>query len=150
MVAAALWLCYRQNWFSLGLTAACIGSVSGLLSKIALPESGYLVFSSISFMLGALTLTAVGLGQGHTSVQSVAKNVWVNKGLIVFSAVSTVVFYAALEMAPLSRVSTLVRANLIVGFLLSYFHLGETHGWKARGFGAILLLVGLALVLWKN
>ena len=150
VVSGALWLYYRGHWSWWGLTAAFIGSVSGLLSKMALPESGYLVFSSISFMLGALVLTVVGMNQGHTSVKSVAKNVWVNKGLIVFSAVSTVVFYAALEIAPLSRVSTLVRANLIVGFLLSYFHLGETHGWRARGFGAILLLVGLALVLWKN
>jgi len=149
VVAGALWLYYRGHWSWWGFSAAFIGSVSGLISKIALPESGFLAFSSLSFLLGALALTLVGLKQKRTSAEAVSKNIWANRNLIVFSAVSTVIFYAALEMAPLSRVSALVRINLVVGFLLSYFHLGEKHAWKARSFGAVLILIGLCLVLWK-
>jgi len=150
VVAGALWLYYRDHWSWWGLASALIGSLSGVFSKLALPESGFLVHACFGFLIGAVLLTLVGLRNGTTSREAVARNVWANRYLILFSMVSTVVFYAALQMAPLSRVSPLVRINLVVGFLLSYFHLGETHGWKARGFGAILLLTGLVLVMWKS
>ncbi len=149
VVAGALWLYYRGHWSWWGLLGAIFGSLSGLFSKMALPESGFLLHSCFAFMVGAFLLTVGGLKGRTTTVPAIARNVWANRILIVLSALSTVVFYAALQMAPLSRVSTLVRVNLVFGFLLSYFHLGEKHGWKARGFGAILLLAGLVLVLWK-
>ena len=149
VVGGTLWLYYRGYWSWWGLGAAFIGSFSGLFSKLALPESGFLLHSCFAVLMGAMVLTAGGLKGGSTSLRSIAKNVWINRYLIIFSAVSTVVFYWALEIAPLSRVSPLVRVNLVVGFLLSYFLLGERQGWKSRGFGAGLLLLGLVLVLWK-
>jgi uncharacterized membrane protein len=149
VVGGALWLYYRGHWSWWGLAAALIGSFSGVFSKLALPESGFLLHACFAFLMGAILLTLGGLRQGTTSPAAVARNVWANRTLIVFSAVSTVVFYAALQMAPLSRVSPLVRVNLVVGFLLSYFHLQEKKGWKSRGFGAVLLLAGIVLVLWR-
>ena len=149
VVIGAVWLYYRGHWSWWGLAAAVIGSSSGLFSKLALPESGFLLHSCFAFLIGAMVLTVGGLKGGSTSVEAIARNVWINRVLIIFSAVSTVVFYWALEIAPLSRVSPLVRINLVVGFLLSYFWLGEKQGWKSRGFGAVLLLCGLVLVLWK-
>ncbi len=149
VVVGALWLYYRGHWSWWGLLSAAIGSLSGLFSKLALPESGYLLHSCFAFLIGAILLTLVGLRGKTTSVKSIGGNIWRNRFLVLFSAVSTVVFYDALLLAPLSRVSPLVRINLVVGFLLSYFHLKETQGWKARGFGAALLLCGLVLVLWR-
>lgn len=149
VVAGALWLYYRGHWSWWGLMAAAIGSLSGVFSKLALPESGFLLHSCFAFLIGAVLLTLGGLQKRTTSVEAVVRNVWANKFLILFSTISTVVFYWALEIAPLSRVSPLVRINLVVGFLLSYFYLGEKHGWKSRGFGAILILTGLVLVLYK-
>jgi bacterial/archaeal transporter family protein len=149
VVIGALWLYYRGHWSWWGLAAALISSLSGLFSKLALPESGYLLHSCFAFLIGAVLLSVGGLVGNKTNAQAVVRNTWLNRVLVFFSAVSTVAFYAALQMAPLSRVSPLVRINLVVGFFLSYFFLREREGWKARGFGAILILAGLVLVLWK-
>ncbi len=149
VVAGAIWLYYRGHWSWWGLGAALIGSLSGVFSKLALPESGFLLHSCFAFLIGAVLLTLGGLKGRTTSVKAVVRNLGVNWLLILFSAVSTVVFYAALQMAPLSQVSPLVRFNLVVGFVLSYFLLGEKQGWKSRGFGAFLILGGLVLVVWK-
>jgi uncharacterized membrane protein len=149
VVVGALWLYYRGHWSWWGFLSAAIGSLSGLFSKLALPESGFLLHSCFAFLMGAILLTVAGLKGETTTVKAIGLNVWRNRFLILLSTVSTVVFYDALLLAPLSRVSPLVRINLVVGFFLSYFHLGETQGWKARGFGAVLLLCGLLFVIWK-
>ena len=150
VVTGAVWLYYRGHWSWWGMLAAFLGSWSGYFSKLALPESGYLLHSCFAFLVGAVLLTLGGLHQGSTTLKDVVQNIGRNWILIILSAVSTVVFYAALQLAPLSRVSPLVRINLVFGFFLSYFHLGETEGWKARGLGAILILAGLVLVLWRD
>jgi len=150
VVAGALWLYYRGHWSWWGVLAAFMGSWSGYFSKLALPESGYLLHSCFAFLVGAVLLTFGGLQQGTTTIGAVAKNVGRNWVLILLSAASTLVFYDALQLAPLSRVSPLVRINLVFGFLLSYFHLGERQGWRTRVLGAVLILAGLALVLWRE
>ena len=149
VVVGTLWLYYRGHWSWWGLAAAFIGSFSGLFSKWAMPESGFLPHACFAFLIGAMVITVGGLKGGSTSGKAVIRNIWINRTLILFSSASTVVYYWALEIAPLSRVSPLVRVNLVVGFFLSYFLLGEKQGWKSRGFGAALLLCGLILVLWK-
>ncbi|HEY5039225.1 MAG TPA: EamA family transporter, partial [bacterium] len=79
VVVGALWLYYRGHWSWWGLGSAIIGSLSGLFSKLALPESGYLLHSCFAFMMGAILLTIGGLLEGKTSIQAVTRNIWANK-----------------------------------------------------------------------
>ena len=148
VVAGAVWLYYHGHWSWWGLLAALIGAFSSLCSKKVIGIGSFSAHSCLAFGIGALIMTPLLFRQSESSWKVLARNFDRNKYLIPLSAIATLSFYWALQLAPLSRVSPLVRVNLFVGFLLSYFHLGETQGWKARGFGAVLLLAGLVLVLW--
>lgn len=149
VVAGALWLYYRGHWSWWGLLAAAIGSGSSLCSKEVIGLGSFSAHSSFAFGLGALLMTPLAFRGKNGGWSSLGRNLLGNRGLILFSALATISFYWAVQLAPLSRVSPLIRVNLIVGFFLSYFYLGEKQGWKSRGFGVILLLAGIVLVIWK-
>lgn len=63
-----------------------------------------------------------------------------------WSLVATVLFYISLSHASVSKVNPLVRANLLFGFLFSYYLLKEKKGWKSKALGGGLIFVGLILV----
>ena len=150
VVAGALWLYYRGHWSWWGLGAALLGTGSSLCSKEVIGLGSASAHSGLAFGLGALLLTPIAHGSTPADWKTLARNTWENRFLILFSSTATLLFYYALPLAPLSQVSPLVRINLVIGFLLSYFHLGETQTWKSRAFGAVLILAGIVLVLWRG
>lgn len=150
VVVGALWLYYRGHWSWWGSCAALLGTASSLCSKEVVGLGSFSAHSGIAFGLGALLMTPWVHRPDKQGLRGLGKDLWSNRVLILFSSTATLLFYAALQLAPLSRVSPLVRINLVVGFLLSYFHLGETSAWKSRAFGALLLLCGILLVLWRG
>lgn len=147
VVAGALWLYYRGHWSWWGILGAVIGTFSGLASKQVIGLGSATAHSCAAFGLGALLMSTWLLKEPRKGIGTLARNLLRNKDLILLSAIATFCFYAALQLAPLSKVSPLIRVNLVVGFLLSYFHLGETDHWRARGFGGLLILAGIVLVL---
>jgi uncharacterized membrane protein len=130
-----------------------IGALSALFSKMVIAEANPISHACVSFAAGAFLCTIASRGRRPGSeagkIAARAARVWDYRYLAVGSALATFCYYSSLYLAPLSRMSPLVRVNLVVGFLLSVFHLGENHDWKGRAFGAILILLGLLLVLWK-
>ncbi|HUO57666.1 MAG TPA: EamA family transporter [bacterium] len=150
VVGGILWLYYRGHWSWWGFSAAVIGAFSSLLSKAVIAEADPIEHACLSFFMGAIFCTAISARKKPLlEIPKIAGNVWTHRYLAVGSALATWFFYMAVFLAPLSRMSPLVRINIVVGFLLSVFHLKERHDWQGRGFGAILLLAGLILVLRK-
>jgi len=147
VVAGALWLYYRGHWSWWGLLSAVLGTGSSLASKEVIGLGSFSAHSCVAFGIGALLMTPLLFRRSKGGWGSLGRNLSANWGLILLSSTATLFFYAALQMAPLSLVSPVVRVNLVVGFLLSYYYLGEKKGWKSRGFGALLLLGGIVLVL---
>ena len=148
VVAGILWLYYRGHWSWWGFLTAVIGTFCSLFSKKVIGQADPITHACISFTMGALFCTALSLRKKTVKeLFRIMGNVWNHRYLAIGSALATWFFYMAMFLAPLSRMSPLVRINLVVGFLLSYFHLKESQDWKGRGFGAILLLLGLILVL---
>lgn len=151
VVGGILWLYYRGHWSWWGLASAVIGTFSSLFSKAVIGQADPIAHACLSFLMGAVFCTSVSRWgkDGGGGLKRIAWNAWTHRYLALGSALATWCFYMALFLAPLNRMSPLVRINIVVGFLLSVFHLKENRDWKGRGFGAILLLLGLVLVLWK-
>lgn len=151
VVAGALWLYYRGHWSWWGFAASVIGAFSSFFSKYVIGQADPIAHACLSFLIGALFCTLFSLGEkpGRTLTR-IAENVWNHRYLALGSAIATYCFYLALFLAPLSRMSPLIRINMVVAFLLSYFHLKERHDWKGRGLGAVLILLGILLVIWER
>lgn len=150
VIAGVLWLYYRGHWSWWGVGAAFVGATGNLFSKMVIAESGPIPHAVICFAAGAMGSTLASYWTGYSGTfRRLPKNIWSNRFLSFFSFLGTLTFYGALYLAPLSRVSPLFRINMVAGFFLSVFVLQEKRDWKGRGIGAILLLSGLILVLWK-
>ncbi len=146
VVAGALWLFWRGHWSWWGFWTAVIGTGSGLASKWVIAESGWAPHACFAFFVGATASTVSGFWTGQIQASGLARNVHRNALLILLSGVATVCYYSALNLAPVGRVSALVRINMVVGFLLSIYLLGERDRIASRAVGALLILAGLVLV----
>jgi bacterial/archaeal transporter family protein len=150
VVAGAFWLYYRGHWSWWGLAAALIATIGNLFSKSVIGLGSPLAHAVVCFASGAALTTALSAGTASSGALSrLPRNLWFNRYLALLSFFGTVCFYGALSQAPVSRVSPLFRVSMVVAFFLSVFHLKERRDWKGRGFGAIVLLLGLLLVLWR-
>ncbi len=147
----ALWLYYRGHWSWWGFLASVIGAFSSLSSKLVIDQADPIQHACLSFLVGAIFCTGFSVGSHPiNSIRRITANIWAYRYLNIGSALATYCFYLALFLAPLSRMSPLVRINMVAAFLLSVFHLKERHDWKGRGLGALLILFGILLVIWKR
>lgn len=148
VVAGVFWLYYRGHWSWWGFLTAVVGTFCSLLSKKVIGQADPIAHACVSFTMGALFCTLFSIRESPVNgLSKIVRNVWTHRYLAVGSALATWFFYMALFLAPLNRMSPLVRINMVVGFFLSVFYLKESQDWKGRGFGAILILLGLVLVL---
>jgi uncharacterized membrane protein len=151
VVVGALWLYYRGHWSWWGFSASVIGAFSSLSSKWVIGQADPIQHACVSFLVGAVFCTVLSLmGHPEKGISRIAANIWTHRYLTLGSALATYCFYLALFLAPLSRMSPLIRINMVVAFLLSVFHLKERHDWKGRGLGALFILLGILLVIWKR
>ena len=149
VVVGAVWLYYRGHWSWWGFSASVIGAFSSLSSKWVIAQADPIQHACMSFLVGAIFCTVLSVGShSKKMMKPIVVNIWAHRYLAVGSAFATFCFYLALFLAPLSRMSPLVRINMVVGFLLSVFHLKEQQDWKGRGLGALLILFGILLVIW--
>jgi len=66
--------------------------------------------------------------------------------LAILSAAAGIVFMYAISLDTATRVTAVVRTNLIFGFVLSYAMLGEKGDWAWKAVGTVLILVGTVAV----
>jgi drug/metabolite transporter (DMT)-like permease len=141
---------YRTSHISLyGLVGAVMTAFVNILSKQGLNEMHPAAF--ILLMQGS---SAVVLGIAFL----VAGDRWSGPGrvrrgealriapLAVLSALAGMAFMYALSLDTATRVTAVVRTNLIFGFIFSYLMLREKSDWQWKLGGALLILTGTVAV----
>lgn len=131
-----------------GIIRALCMSIVGVLSKIAIDYSSGFSFPFIIFSLGVLFMVILipfnkKLFIDLPKFKSYTKNL---SPLALFSTLATLSYYPAVQIGLITRVSPLVRVNLIFGFLLSYFMLKERENFKRKLFAGILILLGAIFI----
>ena len=147
-IALGAFVFHRMGaWSWGGLWGAIFSTAGVIVNKMALADSPPLFFAFWSFGIGALILIPLE-SLAHSRLRpTVMKREW--KSVVVpafWSFLASVLFYVALSQAPASKINPLVRANLLFGFLFSYYLLRERAGWKSKALGGGLILAGLILV----
>jgi uncharacterized membrane protein len=151
VVVGALWLYYRGHWSWWGLSSALIGGLSSFSSKWVIGQADPISHACVSFFVGAVFCAVLSAGdRSKGQMRRISLNIWNHRYLAMGSALATYCFYLALFLAPLSRMSPLIRINMVVAFLLSVFHLKERRDWQGRGLGALFILAGILLVIWER
>ena len=147
-IAMGAFVFHRMGaWSWTGLLGAVFSTAGVIFNKLALADSPPLFFAFWSFGIGALMLIPLEALGGAPLRPKVIQREWKNVIAPAFwSFLASILFYIALSQAPASKINPLVRANLLFGFLFSYYLLNETHNWKHRALGGGLILVGLILV----
>jgi drug/metabolite transporter (DMT)-like permease len=138
------------RWSWPGLVGALFSTAAALLSKTALADVSPFFYSFWVFGIGALFLFPMESRwkKGGDSAGLFKTDKWKKILPIAFwSFVASLLFYTALKYAPASKVNPLFRANLLFGFLLSYFLLKEHKNWKEKALGGGLVLAGMGLVV---
>ncbi len=150
LIALGAFIFHRLGrWSWPGLVGALFSTVAAILSKEALRAAPPLFFTFWSFLVGALALIPLEYlePQGHKGRRRMNLRDW--KGVLpvaFLSFIASILFYVALKYAPVSKINPLVRANLLFGFLFSYYLLKEKNGWKSKALGGGLIFAGLLLV----
>ncbi|SRR5579871_1030172 len=137
------------RWSWPGLVCALFSTVAAVLSKKALVDAPPLFFTFFSFLVGAIVLIPLEKlePERHKGKRKMVWKDWKKVFPVAFwSFIASLLFYIALKYAPASKINPLVRANLLFGFLFSYYLLNEKKGWKSKALGGGLIFAGLLLV----
>lgn len=148
LIALGAFVFHRLGKWSWGGLWGAIFSTAGVITnKMALADSPPLFFAFWSFGIGVLVLIPLE-SLARTSLRPrVMRKEWGKVLAPAFwSFLASVFFYIALSHAPASKINPLVRANLLFGFLFSYFYLKEKKNWAHKALGGGLILSGLILV----
>lgn len=140
---------YRlQGKFSVyGLIRAICSAFGGICGKIAISYSSPLFYPPIMFLAAtALLLIINPLTREKINKTELKKGLKLIFFLGGFSAVATMAYYTAIDLAPVTRVNPLIRVNLIFGFIMSYFILKEREDLFWKIFGSIFILLGAVCI----
>ena len=148
VVAGAFWLYRAGHWSWWGLWTSLLSALCGLFSKSVIAESGFAPHACFAFLSGGAAMALAGRAAGRMGLDELARNLARNRLLIGISTLATICFFSALALAPLNRVSPLVRVNMVAGFLLSVYMLGERERLVSRALGALVIMAGLVLVVF--
>ncbi len=148
LIALGAFVFHRLGkWSWTGLWGAVFSTAGVIFNKLALADAPPLYFAFWSFGIGALVLIPLEAMGGAKLRVKVMKKEWKKMLPVAFlSFVASVLFYIALAHAPASKINPLVRANLLFGFIFSYYLLKERQGWKSKALGGGLIMAGLVLV----
>jgi len=130
-----------------GIFRAVNAALGGILAKIAIGYSSGYTYPFITFIIGIWMMILISPFRKepirwHIYRPSIKRLL----PLSLFSAIATLLYYMAVQIAPITKVNPLVRVNLVFGFLLSYFLLRERTHVKRKILASFLILLGSILV----
>lgn len=148
LIALGAFVFHRMGrWSWTGLWGAVFSTAGVIFNKLALGDAPPIFFAFWSFGIAAWTLAPLEAIGGSRLRYAVMKKQWKKVVPVAFwSFIASVLFYVALSHAPASKVNPLVRANLLFGFIFSYYLLRERQGWRGKILGGGLIVIGLFLV----
>jgi len=141
---------YRTSRISVyGLVGAVMTACINILCKVGVevvhPAAFIFLMQASSFLAFAVAFRFMGeasSGSGHVHWSEVRRIA----PLAVLSAASGLFFMYAISFDTATRVTALVRTNLIFAFALSYGMLGERSDWVWKAVGTVLILAGTLAV----
>ncbi len=140
---------YRTSRFSgFGLAGAVLTAAVNILCKQGLNQVSPIVFLFLVQVSSAAVLAAgylIGNG-GHVGNPGWARDVRRIAPLTLISVFAGIFFINALALDTATRVTAVVRVNLVFGFLLSYLMLRETWDWQWKALGTVLIVAGTVAV----
>lgn len=130
-----------------GIIRAITAALGGILAKIAIGYSSGLSYPFVTFTIGIWFMVLINPLREEPFDWNLFRP-FTKKllPLAIFSALATLLFYLAVEMAPITKVNPLVRINLLFGFMLSYYLLKERDHIKRKILASILIIVGAILI----
>ena len=141
-------LFYKIGRFSKwGIIVAILSGLGSVIAKLGVSSSNGIVFSVISFALLSLIFSIYEIINGNRVI--LIKNIKNMKTVLLpafFSSIATALYFISLESGPITKVSPLMRMNLIFGFIFSIILLKEVKDWKTKLLGGLSILVGGVLV----
>jgi drug/metabolite transporter (DMT)-like permease len=149
IIIAGGWLFYRTSRVSVhGLIGALIAAGINVLSKYALDMTNPVGFAFL-FQATATVVLAAGYVASRKKESDSAQWFADAKRILPLALVTcagALCFYYALSLDTATRVTAVVRTNLIFGFVLSYLVLKERANLPHKITGALLILAGTILV----
>lgn len=130
-----------------GIIRAITTAFGGILAKIAIGFSSGLSYPFITFTIGIWFMVLVSPFRQEPIDWNLFRP-FTKKllPLAIYSAMATLLYYLAVELAPITKVNPLIRMNLFFGFILSYYLLHERGNVKRKIFASILIIIGTVLI----
>lgn len=130
-----------------GIIRALTAALGGILAKIAIGYSSGLSYPFITFTIGIWFMVLASPFRQEPIDWNLFKP-FTKKllPLAIYSALATLLYYLAVEMAPITKVNPLIRTNLFFGFILSYYLLKEKGNIKRKIFASVLIIIGAVLI----
>lgn len=134
------------SWYGIG--AAVFFALYNMCSKIGIDQGDPFFFSFPAVMLGVVLYApwVIWVKPPKEKVCFRRKTVLLLTATAFMSFLATILFFVAISLGDVTRVSSLVRSNLIFGFVLSYFLLHEREHWRRKLAGGCLIALGTVLV----
>ena len=145
-ILAPLKAVYRVKGARYAVIAAFIFSVDTALGKMALRASSPLFFSFFYSLLMGLAFSPVVLKM--SPVPGVVVRDWRFPLVGLLFAVGVYSFLVAIGQANIAYVSGVGRLSMVIAVLYGRVFFGEIH-WRQRLVGALIILAGVLLILWK-
>ncbi len=126
-----------------GIIRAASAAINGILAKIAIQYSSGWSYPFITFTIGILIMVLVSPLREEKIDWNLFKPF--TKKLLplsLYSAIATILYYIAVESAPITKVNPLIRINVLFGFVLSYYLLKENEHIGRKIIAGILIILG--------
>lgn len=130
-----------------GIMRAITAALGGILAKIAIGYSSGLSYPFITFTIGIWFMVLVSPFRQEPIDWNLFRP-FTKKllPLAIYSALATLLYYLAVELAPITRVNPLIRINLFFGFILSFYLLKEKEDIRRKIFASGLIIAGAVLI----
>ncbi|BDU50255.1 EamA family transporter [Haliovirga abyssi] len=141
-------LFYKIGKFSKwGIIVAILSGIGSVIAKVGVDNSNGIFFSVISFIfLSLLFSTYEIITKSEITLISKIKSSRTVLLPAFFSSIATGLYFISLEYGAVTKISPLMRMNLIFGFVFSIIILKEIQNWKTKFLGGLFILAGGVLV----
>jgi uncharacterized membrane protein len=130
-----------------GIIRAISAAINGILAKIAIQYSSGLSYPFITFTIGILFMVLASPFREESIDWNLFKP-FTKKllPLAVYSCLATLLYYVAVQIAPITKVNPMIRINVLFGFILSYYMLSENEHLKRKIIAGILIILGSVFI----
>ncbi|MFH1722096.1 MAG: EamA family transporter [Candidatus Altiarchaeota archaeon] len=140
---------YRAKKLSFhGLASGFFYSFAAVSAKAGVEHGSRVLYPPITLVVTISFLGLLLVRDGHLRKEwgLIKKEAHRIFPISFLSFLSLLAYYEALALADVNVVVPLHKVNIVIGFLLSYFLLGEKDSWKSKLLGGLCILFGAIII----